>query len=86
MDLRGNKIPCFEKKNSFCYVCANYMFNDQQIDFNENLQEIYYLYYNIKPIFKIFTPNKICSTCEVNFRKWKSGQIDKLTYGKFKIF
>ena len=71
------------KKDSFCFICANFMFSNQKRIFNDDLKELYMLYFGFRPdnLNKDYAPEFICNTCEVSLIAWENDKRN-LAFGK----
>lgn len=75
---------CVNSRESFCYICGKYMLSKQQNNITNLVKNMYKMYfdYNIRNLEKPWTPNKVCTTCVSELRKWSKGKKNSFNIAK----
>lgn len=66
---------CANSPDRFCYICGKYFLHNQLENITDFVKNVYQMYFNasMPNLDKTWTPNKVCSTCMRELRKWYKG-------------
>ncbi|XP_049306156.1 uncharacterized protein LOC125776677 [Bactrocera dorsalis] len=85
MSKRTREFECTNDPDMFCYICGEYTLVRHRRQFRDSIQSIYPKYFGIEPknIDKPWTPNILCSLCQIILVQWESGSTKR--YVKFNV-
>lgn len=74
---------CAINPNKFCYICGEYIFEDQRKSITEHVRRLYFTYFKleIRNQDKAWVPHSVCKMCVEHLRQWEKGTRKSLKFG-----
>ncbi|MEL7307752.1 MAG: hypothetical protein AAGK05_07670 [Pseudomonadota bacterium] len=81
--MATRRHACYDKSNTFCYICGCYAFERQRRNISTFVKRAYKAYFGltIGDQDKRWAPHIVCQNCEENLRHWSKGIRKGLAFG-----
>ena len=74
--MSSGRRSCLNNPDSFCYICGEYTFKENQKTLSDFIKKAYLGYFGVKlgDQDKNWAPHQVCKTCTEHFRQWTTGK------------
>nr|CAI5861869.1 unnamed protein product [Callosobruchus analis] len=79
----SSRRSCVNQPDVFCYICGEYMFQQNRRAITEFVKQAYLAYFGVKlgDQDKTWAPHLVCKTCTEQLRQWTTGKRKCLKFG-----
>lgn len=80
--MASSRRVCINDRNSFCFICGEYMFQENRLNVTSFVNEAYKNYFGhpMEMKNKPWIPQKVCKTCVEFLRLWTNKKRNKFRY------
>ena len=74
---------CLNNRNSFCYICGNFIIPSQRANISAFVKEAYFAYYKVKHSDqdRSWVTHRVCKQYVEGLFMWNKGTCEKLAFG-----
>ena len=80
--MSSSRRSCCNDPNKFCYICGEYVLEDQRRTITDFVRKVYLAYFGIRlgDQDKSWAPHVVCKTCIEHLRMWTNGKTKSFRF------